>query len=98
ESACTQAACSRPASSALQSDVRMRQRVRFVDELIVELELEVTNTGADAHAPTVQEFPTLYSAYGWNRTGNFNVLLDSAGQPVAIDSPANDGFFHKDFV
>jgi hypothetical protein len=98
ESACTQSACSRPATSALQSDVRMRQRLRFVDELIVELDLEVTNVGTQAHASTPQEFPTLYSAYGWNRTSNYRVLLDSAGKRIAIDRPANDGFSYKDFV
>jgi hypothetical protein len=99
QTACTQAACSTPATSALESDVHMRQRLRFVDELIVELELEVTNIGGETHAPTVQEFPTLYAAYGWKRTANFNVLLDSAGQRIAIDQQVGaDGFLHKDFV
>ena len=58
--------------------------------------MTVENLSNIAHAPTNQEFPTVYAGYG-NGTPNLNVLLDSDGNQVTIDNPANDGFFEKSF-
>lgn len=98
ETSCADTACARAAGSFPASGVRLRQRLRFVADLVAEMELEAINLGDDAHAPTAQEFPTLYAANGARGTPNLNVLLGSDGQRVSIDRPANDGFFEKIFT
>jgi hypothetical protein len=46
---------------------------------------------------TLQEFPTLYATFGHQGTQDLNVILDATGAQIAIDQPANDGFFVKEF-
>lgn len=94
---CVTTGCSDPVKKALLSDVRYTQRLRFVQNNVVEIEMQVDNLSDMAHAATLQEFPTLYAAFGSAGLPNLNVLLDSAGQQIAIDQPANDGFFVKNF-
>ncbi len=94
---CVTTGCSDPAKKALLSDVRYTQRLRFVQNNVVEIEMQVDNLSDMAHAATLQEFPTLYAAFGSAGLPNLNVLLDSNGQAIAIDQPANDGFFVKNF-
>lgn len=98
ESTCTNGGCGDPAKKNLLSDVRYTQRLRFVDPHIVEMEMRVDNLSSVHHGVTAQEFPTLYAAYGAGGTPDLQVLLNSAGQQVQIDQPANDGFFFKQFV
>jgi len=91
-------ACSDPALNTRRSDVRVTLTLRFVREHVVELEYVVTNLTATSHAPTIQEFPTIYTANGRNGTQDLWRLFDSAGGEVAIDIPANDGFNVRDFT
>ncbi len=94
---CTDSACSDPQLKMLQSDVLYTQRLRFVSTHVVEMQMTVENLSDIDHASTLQEFPTLYATFGNAGTSNLNVLLDSNGQQIAIDQPANDGFFTKSF-
>jgi hypothetical protein len=59
--------------------------------------MELENIGDIDHAKTFQEFPTLYAVYGANGTQNLHVVLDSTGQQIPIDQPANDGFYMKNY-
>ncbi len=79
------------------SDVRYRQRLRFVHSHIVEMMMEVENLSDTSVQPTMQEFPTLYAAYGAHGLANYKHILDSNGTEIAVDIPANDGFFYKNF-
>jgi len=79
------------------SDVRYRQRLRFVHSHIVEMMMEVDNLSDTSVQPTMQEFPTLYAAYGAHGLANYKHILDSNGTEIAVDIPANDGFFYKNF-
>jgi hypothetical protein len=97
EPQCANNGCNDPAKKTLLSDVRYTQRLRFIQNNVVEIDMQVDNLSDMAHAATLQEFPTLYAAFGANGTPNLNVLLDSSGQQVVIDQPANDGFFVKAF-
>jgi len=94
---CGDSGCSDPAKKYLQSDVLYTQRIRFVKTHIAELKMTVDNLSDIDHPPTGQEFPTLYAVFGKNGTSDLRVLLNSEGQQVAIDIPANDGFFYKNF-
>ncbi|HSA32491.1 MAG TPA: hypothetical protein P5077_02075 [bacterium] len=80
-----------------QSDVRYHQRVRFAHSNIVEMQMTVENLTATAVQATLQEFPTLYAAYGAHGLANLHNILDSNGTQIAVDIPANDGFFYKNF-
>ena len=80
-----------------QSDVRYYQRLRFVGEHIVEMRMTVENLTATAVQATLQEFPTLYAAYGAYGLANLHDILDSTGTQIAVDIPANDGFFYRNF-
>lgn len=80
-----------------QSDVRYHQRVRFAHSHIVEMQMTVENLTATVVQETLQEFPTLYAAYGGHGLANLHDILDSNGTQIAVDIPANDGFFYKDF-
>ena len=95
---CVEQACSDPALNMRRSDVRVTQTLRFVREHVVELEYVVTNLTATSHAPTIQEFPTIYPSNGGNGTQDLWRLFNSAGAEVAIDVPANDGFNVRDFT
>ncbi|HWQ39441.1 MAG TPA: hypothetical protein VNM24_12705 [Burkholderiales bacterium] len=97
EATCASSACARADARALEADVRFRERLRFVGDLVVELELEAVNLADEARAATAQEFPTLYVANGAGGAPNLHVLLDSEGRRVPIDRPANDGFFARRF-
>lgn len=94
---CGNDACSDASTNRLRSDVRYRQRLRFVEPHVVEIRMEYTNLSPIDHAPAFQEFPTLYSSFG--RVGpDLRVILDSQGGIVSVDTAANDGFFTKDFI
>ena len=95
EPTCINDGCTKPTEPG---DVRLHQRLRFVHTHIVELSLDVENLTDLDHAPTAQEFPTMYAAYGASGLGNYGTLLDGDGAAVTIDQPANDGFFVKDFT
>jgi len=86
-----------PVKKYLQSDVLYTQRIRFVKTHIAELRMMVENLSDTDHPAAVQEFPTLYAAFGKNGTPNLSVLMTSDGQQISIDIPGNDGFFHKEF-
>ena len=94
---CGNGGCSDPTKSSLESDVRYDQRLRFVQPLVVEMQMTITNLSGLTHAPTNQEFPTLYASFG-KKGPDLRVLLTSDGTPIAIDQPANDGFFHKELT
>lgn len=94
---CTNTGCSNPSLSMNLSDVLVEQRLRFVDTHIVELHYVIHEQGGIDHAPTLQELPTVYSANG-NNGPDLWKLLDANGNQVAIDIPANDGFFYKSFT
>lgn len=94
---CGNGGCQDPAKKALKGDVQYQQRIRFVHSHIAEIDMAVVNLSNVAHAATVQEMPTVYAAYGKYGLGNYNLLLASDGQAIAIDQPANDGFFVKNF-
>ena len=93
---CVNAGCADPVKSWLRSDIRYTQRLRFVRTHVVELQMTVDNLSDLEHGVTLQEFPTLYAAWGQGGP-NLHRILDSAGNAVAVDVPANDGFFMKDF-
>ena len=97
EPTCKNSGCKDAALAWLKSDVRYTQRLRFVEKHLVEMKMVVDNLSDVARAPTIQEFPTLYATYGAKGTSNLSVLLNSEGQTIAIDEPANDGFFTKVF-
>ena len=97
EPGCANAGCSDPGKKAMKSDVRYTQRLRFVATHVVEMQMTVENLSDLDHPTTGQEFPTLYAVYGNGGTADLKVLLDSNGNQVAIDIPANDGFFYKNF-
>ncbi len=95
---CVEQACTDAALSTRRSDVRVTQTLRFVREHVVELEYVVTNLAATDHAPTTQEFPTIYTSNGGTGTQDLWRLFDSTGAEVSIDIPANDGFNVRDFT
>ncbi len=94
---CVDSGCSDPVKKTLLSDVLYTQRLRFISTHVVEMQMTVQNLSNIDHPVTHQEFPTLYAAYGKNGTSNLKVLLDSEGNQIPIDQPANDGFFVKNF-
>ena len=79
------------------SDMRYVQRLRWVGSNIVEIKMTIHNLTNIERRATLQEFPTLYVPYGAHGLQNYNTLLDSSGTAIAIDVPANDGFFMKNF-
>jgi hypothetical protein len=94
---CNNMGCSTLSEAEFRSDVRYRQRLRFVDSNVVEILMEYTNLSPIDHAPAFQEFPTLYSSFG--KVGqDLRVVLDSQGNAVSVDEPANDGFFTREFT
>ena len=95
---CTTNGCANPAMSALQSQVIYTQRLRFVTDHIVEIEMNLENPTGMSHGVTNQEFPTLYATYGKDNTANLRRLFSSSEEEIIIDQPANDGFFVKPFV
>ncbi len=94
---CSSVACNDASLNTRRADVRVVQRLRFVREHVVELDYVVTNLAALNHAPTAQEFPTIYTANGQSGPDLWR-LFDSAGTEVVINQPANDGFMWKPFA
>ena len=93
---CVNVVCSGKFDSDNRSDVRYRQRLRFVDAHAVEMFMEYTNLSNLDHAPAVQEFPTLYSSFG--KVGpDLWVVVNSEGERIKVDEPSNDNFFRKRF-
>jgi hypothetical protein len=64
---------------------------------VAELDYTVINLAAMDHAPTAQEFPTVYTANGQQGPDLWR-LFDSSGTEIAIDTPGNDGFFYENFT
>ncbi|OIP33092.1 MAG: hypothetical protein AUK47_19610 [Deltaproteobacteria bacterium CG2_30_63_29] len=93
---CSDVACNDAQLRSRPGDVRVFQRLRFVREHVVELDYTVQNLSSLAHGRTAQEFPTVYTANGNNGPDLWR-LFDSNGVEIAIDTPANDGFFYKAF-
>jgi hypothetical protein len=91
---CASSACG---PQGVPAQVTYRFELRFVRTNVVELMTEVNSTETFDHPSTGQEFPTMYVAHGQNGP-DLPLLLDSAGVAPAIDQPANDGFFHGEFV
>lgn len=79
------------------SDMRYIQRLRWVGANVVEMKMTIQNLSNIERRASLQEFPTFYAPYGANGQQNYNTLLDSNGNQITIDVPANDGFFMKDF-
>ncbi len=94
---CSNTVCNDPTRRNRKSDVQYTQVLKFVDPNIVELDMTVTNLADTAHAATAQEFPTLYASFG-KRGPNLHVIMDSSGNIIKVDQPANNGFFHKVFT
>lgn len=94
---CSTEACGDPNLRERRSDVRVIQRLRFVDYHVVELDYTVINLSDLDHRYTHQEMPTVYTANG-NGGPDLWRLFNSEGTEIAIDQPANDGFFYKNFT
>lgn len=94
---CRNVPCSIDRPDKVPSDVRYRQRLRFVLDHVVEMWMEYTNLSVIDHPPMPQEFPTVYSSFG--KVGpDLRVILDSEGNRVDVSVPANDGFFTRVFL
>ena len=95
---CDNGGCGDPSLQSRKSDIRYTQELRFVDENVVEMSMTIENLTNVAHAARAQEYPTIYTGYGEHGLQNYNKLIDSNKNEIAIDQPANDGFFKKDFT
>ncbi len=85
-------------SSRPASDVRLTQTVRFVGPRIAEVRYTVENLADVAHAATLQEMPTMYTANG-NEGPDLWRLMDPDGTQIPIDTPSGgDGFFYENFT
>ena len=93
---CTSSGCATSLKDR-KSDVRLTQRLRFVKKHIVELFYTVQNLADLNHTMSAQELPTLYAANGKAGPDLYR-LLTASGKEIAIDKPANDGFYVKDFT
>lgn len=84
-------------SSRPASDVRLTQTVRFVGPRIAEIRYTVENLADVAHAATLQEMPTMYTANGRGGPDLWR-LMDPDGTQIPIDTPSGgDGFFFENF-
>ncbi len=93
---CASDACGDPALAFRRADVRVVQSVRFISYHIVELDYTLENLGDLDHATTAHELPTVYTANGQNGPDLWR-LFASDGTEIAIDIPANDGFYYRNF-
>jgi len=93
---CSTEACDDPLLRDRRAEIVVRQAARFINQHVVELSYTLTNTDAMSHAPTAQEMPTVYTANGREGPDLWR-LFTSEGTEIAIDQPANDGFFWKPF-
>ncbi len=81
-----------------RGDVRVTQTMRFVATHVVQVEYQIDNLADLNHAATGQEMPTMYTANG-NGGPNLYRVMDSAGNEIAVDTPAGgDGFYYKNFT
>ena len=94
---CTSNGCSTSLKDR-KSDVRLTQRLRFVNTHVVELFYSLTNLADMSHTKTSQELPTMYAAYGAHGLGNYNRLMNADKTEIKIDQPGNDGFYYKHFT
>lgn len=94
---CDSLGCSDPVAAWRRADVQIRINLRFVAYHVVEMDMQVVNLAGTDHALTLHEMPTVYTANG-NRGPDLWRLFTSDGQEVAIDQPANDGFYYRDFT
>ncbi|MBO4350047.1 MAG: hypothetical protein J6A01_03750 [Proteobacteria bacterium] len=69
-----------------RSDVRLTQRIRFINSLTAELYYRVDNIGELDHRENVQEFPTLYSAYGGHGLDDYGTLMTANNKKVTPES------------
>ncbi|MCB9619221.1 MAG: hypothetical protein H6721_04855 [Sandaracinus sp.] len=84
--------------SARRSDVRLTQTLRFVAPRVASLRYTVENLVDVAHAATLQEMPTLYTANGKRGRPDLWRLMDPNGTQIPIDTPSgSDGFFYENF-
>ena len=93
---CRKPLCDSPVELPNRSDVRYRQRLRFVASHAVEIFMEYTNLSNIDHPPAFQEFPTLYSSFGEVGQDLWKVV-DSEGRHVPVNERSNDNFFTKEF-
>ena len=93
---CSDVACSDSQLRQRRSEVTVRQRARFINQHVVELDYTVDNPSDLGHASTGQEFPTVYTANGQQGPDLWR-LYDSSLTQVTIDQPGNDGFFYRNF-
>jgi hypothetical protein len=92
---CTQSGCG---GAGRPVDVQYRSQYRFITENVVEVSNEVISNETFSHAPTGQEFPTMYVANGQNGL-DLPVLLDAAGSVVGVNTPgAVPGLFYQIFT
>ncbi len=80
-------------AAAVEVGVTYTLGFRFVHSNVVEVAMELTSEETLSHAPTEQEFPTLYVGHGGPST-DLPLLLDAAGTPITVNTPANDGFVY----
>jgi hypothetical protein len=71
--------------------------LRFLTVHVVEVMSQVTSQESFSHPPTGQEFPTLYVSHGQGGP-DLPLLLDAAGNTVALNQPGNDGFYYGNFT
>ncbi|MBK6531133.1 MAG: hypothetical protein IPF99_16420 [Deltaproteobacteria bacterium] len=90
---CRRSACP---PAAVEAGVTYTLGFRFVHSNVVEVSMEITSQESISHLPTEQEFPTLYVGHGGPST-DLPLLLDSAGTPITVNNPANDGFVYANF-
>ena len=90
---CSQSSCG---PSGVPVAVTYTFELRYLSAHVVEVMSQVTSQESLDHPVTGQEFPTLYVAHGQNGP-DLPLLLDAAGQSIALDTPANDGFYVGEF-
>ncbi|MCB9565096.1 MAG: hypothetical protein H6708_32325, partial [Kofleriaceae bacterium] len=95
---CSSAACGNPAVDRRRGDVEVVQRVRFVRSNTVELSYAVTNLADLDHGSAIQEFPTVYAAFGRQGTPDLAALFDSTQHQIAIDQAGGGTFRYRNFT
>ena len=95
---CGDGACSSAATSAMKSDVRYTQRLRFVNSHVVEIDMRIENLSDTEHMTTHQEFPTLYGSFGHDGTPNLSRIMASTGDQMVPYSQDGNGFSYGDYT
>ena len=91
--ACNADICNDASKKNRKSDVRMTQRIRFINSLTAEIYYRVDNIGDLDHRANVQEFPTLYSAYGGHGLDDYGTLMTANNTKV---TPASNTVFNTE--